>query len=548
MPKLTIDNREVEVDSGATILDAAEKLGIEIPTMCFLKGHKASTSCMVCLVKVEGLDGFVPSCGTIARDGMRVESDSEDVRQARRAALELLLSDHLGDCIGPCQITCPARMNIPLMIRQIAAGKLRDAIATVKKDIALPAVLGRICPKPCERACRRVAFDEAVSICLLKRYVADLDLQSAKPYLPACKPRQGKRVAIVGAGSAGLAAAYYLQQDGFPCTLFDEHESAGGGLRYAVSEEQLPRDVLDKEIALIEKLGVQFQGQTRIGTALPMEDLRSDFDAVFIAVGELKEGVPEWMGLETGPNGIAINAKTYETNLAGVFAGGDAVRKRRLTVRAVADGKEAAVSIGQYLSGRLITGATRAFNTHIGKLKDGEIEKFIAGASKSPRVTPAQKGYGFTDEQARKEAARCLHCDCRKAQTCKLRQYAYDYGARPARYKGERRAFVQHVQSRTNCRLGKDSALPEVQVGGSGSIGAGDVIYEPGKCIDCGLCIQIASEAGETLGLTFIGRGFNVRVAVPFGRSIAEGLKRVAGQCVAACPTGALAFKLNRES
>jgi NADPH-dependent glutamate synthase beta subunit-like oxidoreductase len=572
MPKLTIDNREVEVDSGATILDAAEKLGIEIPTMCFLKGHKASTSCMVCLVKVEGLDGFVPSCGTIARDGMRVESDSEDVRQARRAALELLLSDHLGDCIGPCQITCPARMNIPLMIRQIAEGSLRDAIATVKKDIALPAVLGRICPKPCERACRRVAFDEAVSICLLKRYVADIDLQSAKPYLPACKPRQGKKVAIVGAGPAGLAAAYYLQQDGFSCTLFDEHESAGGGLRYAVSEEQLPRDVLDKEIALIKKLGVQFQGQTRIGTPASvsawqpqaqlgdgsakrsfikrrsMEDLRSDFDAVFIAVGELKEGVPEWMGLETGPNGIAINAKTYETNLAGVFAGGDAVRKRRLTVRAVADGKEAAVSIGQYLSGRLITGATRAFNTHIGKLKDGEIEKFIAGASKSPRVTPAQKDYGFTDEQARDEAARCLHCDCRKAQTCKLRQYAHDYGARPARYKGERRAFVQHVQSRTNGRLDKDSALPDVQVGGSGSIGAGDVIYEPGKCIDCGLCIQITSEAGETLGLTFIGRGFNVRVAVPFGRSIAEGLKRVAGKCVEACPTGALAFKLNRQS
>jgi NADPH-dependent glutamate synthase beta subunit-like oxidoreductase len=383
-----------------------------------------------------------------------------------------------------------------------------------------------------------VAFDEAVSICLLKRYVADIDLQSAKPYLPACKPRQGKKVAIVGAGPAGLAAAYYLQQDGFSCTLFDEHESAGGGLRYAVSEEQLPRDVLDKEIALIKKLGVQFQGQTRIGTPASvsawqpqaqlgdgsakrffikrrsMEYLRSDFDAVFIAVGELKEAVPEWMGLETGPNGIAINAKTYETNLAGVFAGGDAVRKRRLTVRAVADGKEAAVSIGQYLSGRLITGATRAFNTHIGKLKDGEIEKFIAGASKSPRVTPAQKDYGFTDEQACDEAARCLHCDCRKAQTCKLRQYA--------------------LQSRTNGRLDKDSALPDVQVGGSGSIGAGDVIYEPGKCIDCGLCIQITSEAGETLGLTFIGRGFNVRVAVPFGRSIAEGLKRVAGKCVEA--------------
>ncbi len=207
MPKLLIDNREVEVDNGATILDAAGKLGIEIPTMCFLKDYKPSTSCMVCVVKIEGLAALVPACGTVVKDGMRVESNSEEVLQARRAALELLLSDHLGDCLGPCQVICPARMNIPLMIRQIAAGKFQDAIATVKKDIALPAVLGRICPKPCEKGCRRAVFDEAVSICLLKRYVADLDLQSANPYLPPCKPTENTRVAIVGAGPAGLAAA-----------------------------------------------------------------------------------------------------------------------------------------------------------------------------------------------------------------------------------------------------------------------------------------------------------------------------------------------------
>lgn len=517
MPRLSIDNREVEVPDGATILDAAVKLGIDIPTMCFMKGYQPSTSCMVCVVKVDGRDVLLPACGTLARDGMRIESDCEEVHQARKTALELLLSDHVGDCLGPCNMICPAQMNIPLMIRQISAGKLRDAIETVKKDIALPAVLGRICPKPCERGCRRAVIDEAVSICLLKRYVADVDLESAKPYSPTCKPVQDKRVAIIGAGPAGLAAAYYLQQAGFGCTVFDDHEQPGGMLRYGVPEEDLPRDVLNKEIAQIEKLGLTFEGKTRISNSASLEKLRKDFDAVFVAVGALDAGDAESIGLKTSPKGIAIEGKTYQTNLPGVFAGGDAVRKRRLTVRAVADGKEAAESISQYLSGGVVTSPARPFNTRIGKIEDGEKERFAACASNSPRVTVSRKGEGFTDEQARQEAARCLHCDCRKADTCKLRQYAQDYGARSARYKSERRLFVQQAQH------------PKI-------------IYESGKCIDCGLCIQIAAKAGEELGLTFVGRGFDVRVAVPFDRSIADGLKQSAAECVAACPTGALAF------
>jgi ferredoxin len=249
-----------------------------------------------------------------------------------------------------------------------------------------------------------------------------------------------------------------------------------------------------------------------------MEDLRKDFDAVFVAIGQPQEGDAGLMGLETATNGIAINGRTYETNLPGVFAAGGAVRKSRLAVRAVADGKEAAVAIGQFLSGHRVTGSSKPFNTRIGKLKEGEIEQFAADASEGPRQTPSPEGAGFTDAQAHDEAARCLHCDCRKPENCKLRQYARQYGAKPNRYKGERRSFFQQLQHP-------------------------DVIYESGKCINCGLCIQIASESGESLGMTFIGRGFDVRVAVPFDHSIAEGLKRAAKQCVEACPTGALAFR-----
>jgi ferredoxin len=518
MPKITIDGREVEVAAGATILDAAEKLGIEIPTMCYLRGHEPTTSCMVCVVKVAGAASLVPACGTPVREGMQVENDCDEVREARRGALELLLSDHVGDCVGPCQMGCPAHMNIPLMIRQIAAGNLADAIATVKRDIALPAVLGRICPAPCERVCRRKQHDDAVSICLLKRYVADVDLEQMSPYVPEPVATRAKRVAIVGAGPAGLAVAYYVRRSGFECTVFDDHGEPGGMLRYGVPEEELPRDILDREIASLKQVGIEFRMQSRVGVTVSLRELREQYDAVFLGVGELKSGDAESLGIDVPDDAVKIDMRTYETRVPGLFAGGDIVRKRRLTVRAVADGKEAAEAIAQYLSGAEVTGPARTFNSRMGALQDGEMERFLEPVSSEPRRKPSGAAGGLSDEQAREESERCLHCDCRKPDACLLRQYAQDYDAKQTRYKAERRPFTQQ------------SEHPEV-------------IYEPGKCIDCGICIQIASESQEALGLTFVGRGFDVRVAVPFDASLADGLHAAAERCVAACPTGALAFK-----
>jgi predicted molibdopterin-dependent oxidoreductase YjgC len=185
-----------------------------------------------------------------------------------------------------------------------------------------------------------------------------------------------------------------------------------------------------------------------------------------------------------------------------------------MAVRAVADGKAAAASIDQFLAGQPVVGAPKLYTTRIGRLHEGEIAAFMAGASDAARVEPA--GDGFSDDEARAEAARCLHCDCRKPASCRLRRYAEAYGASPAHFRGERRRFEQHARH------------PEV-------------LFEPGKCIDCGLCVQIAASAGEALGLTFIGRGFSVRVGVPFGESLADALATVARECAAACPTGALA-------
>lgn len=518
MPALTLNGRSLQVEPGTTILDAAARLGVEIPTLCFLRGLEPATHCMLCVVKVKGVQGLVPACAAVVTDGMEVTTEDPEVRRARQTALELLLSDHVGDCMAPCQLGCPARMHIPRMLRAIAAGDLGGAIEVVKADIVLPAVLGRICPAPCEKACRRGKVDQPVSICLLKRFAADTDMAAASPYLPRPHASRGKRVAIIGAGPAGLAAAYTLQRDGFDCTVFDDRDKAGGMLRYGVPRERLPLDVLDREIGLIPGLGVRFRPGVRVGPDVSLGQLRRDYDAVFVAVGQSAVEQARTWGLNAGPKGLVVDSRTYQTHIQGVFAGGDAVRGRRLAVRSVADGKDAALCIRQLLIGQPVTGPERPFNTHMGTLSDEEQQRLLALASDQARTSPSGPDGGLTPDQARQEASRCLHCDCRKAEACRLRECSRAYDARPTRFKGIRRPLVLNTSHP-------------------------DVIYESGKCIDCGLCVRITEQAKERLGLAFVGRGFDVRVAVPLDADLAAGLTETARRCVEACPTGALSLR-----
>jgi len=519
MPKLIIDGISYDFQQGETILDVAQKANIDIPSLCFMKKYPPSTSCMVCIVKAR--DRIVPSCATKAEDGMVVESETSEIHEARRTALELLLSDHVGDCISPCNNICPAEMNIPLMIRQIISNDLRGAIATVKRDIPIPAILGRICPAPCEKGCRRGDYDDPVSICLLKRYVADVDLLSESQYLPNCLTSNGKKVAIIGGGPAGLSSAYFLMKKGYNCTIFDDHEKLGGALRYKVPDDRLPKYVVDMEIETIIKLGLEFKPNTKIDIETQVESLLSKFDAVVIATGQTDDSFIK---------GLAIDRQSMQSKIKGLFVAGNAVgRKANMAVRSVADGKVVANSIDQYLSDLPVIGIRKAFTTRIGKLSDSEMKIFAKNASQDQRYEPSGIGgkavrlcpednLGFSDEEAVLESLRCLHCDCRKADSCKLRIYSEIYNANPNRYRGERRQFEQQNQHDI-------------------------VIYESGKCISCGLCIKIASSAKEPLGLTFIGRGFNVRVGVPFNQTIEKGLQKVARECVEACPTGAMVFK-----
>jgi predicted molibdopterin-dependent oxidoreductase YjgC len=235
MIRLKIDHSEIEVAEGTTVLEAARQQGINIPSMCYMKGYGNHTSCMVCMVKDNKNGSLIPSCSLKATDGMDISASDPDVLVSRRQALELLMSDHVGDCEAPCSLACPAGMDIPLMNRLIGEGRFTDALNVVKKEIALPFVLGYICPAPCEKACRRKQVDDAVSVCLLKRFSAatgtDNRAVEATAKSNKDKSKAAKKVAIIGSGPAGLAAAYYLQIYGHSCTVYDKSADPGGTQR-----------------------------------------------------------------------------------------------------------------------------------------------------------------------------------------------------------------------------------------------------------------------------------------------------------------------------
>jgi ferredoxin len=523
--EVTIDGRPVQVQPGQTLLHAAAQLGIEIPTVCFLDRCGPLTSCLVCLVKcqVNGQARLVPSCATKAQPGMIVESETPEVHEARRTALELLLSDHVGDCLSPCHRICPLHLNIPQMLRQVESGQLQDAVHTVRTALPLPAVLGRLCHHPCEGGCRRGNWDEPAAIREVERHVADAGLEMADPFVPPRKALSGKSVAIIGAGPAGLAAADRLLQQGHACTVVDRNPKAGGSLRTQVSEEGLPAEVLDKELAGLERLGLQYKLGVEFGTVVTLDGLQRGFDAILLTVSELARGEGASFGVTLTAAGIKVDARTYQASVPGVFAAGSAIKQVKHLVRAMAEGRAAAECVDAFLSGAAIVRRDKVFSSVMGRLERPEVEAFASHALAGPRQQPHCGGCaGFNTDQAQTESGRCMHCDCRAEGNCALQRYASQYGADPGRFRDKRRPFEQYVQH-------------------------GGVIYEPGKCILCGICVRLAEQAAEPLGLAFVGRGFDVRITTPFNRTIEEGLQKVAADCVEHCPTGALVFRETRE-
>ncbi|MBQ3045222.1 MAG: FAD-dependent oxidoreductase [Clostridia bacterium] len=309
--KLTINGKEVVGNKGETILNIAAANGIDIPNLCYNGQLKLYGACGLCLVEAEGSPKLMRACATLAQDGMNVSCETPRVKKARKIALELIMSDHEGDCVAPCSLNCPAHTDIQGYLKAIANGDDKEAVKIIKEKIPIPASIGRVCPHPCESNCRRRLVEEPLSVAFLKAFAADNDLASDDPYTAVCDEATGKKVAIIGGGPAGLTAAYYIRLAGHSVTIYEAMPEMGGMLRYGIPEYRLPKAVLAKEVEAIAKLGVEMKNNIKVGKDISFDEIKSGADAVLVTVGAWK--------------GSSIRCKGEE--LDGVLSGIDFLRE-----------------------------------------------------------------------------------------------------------------------------------------------------------------------------------------------------------------------------
>lgn len=207
--------------------------------------------------------------------------------------------------VAPCSNACPAHLDVATYVEFVKERRFEESLDVIRNMTCLPGTLGRVCVRPCESNCRRANLDEPISIKYLKRFVADWELD--RRHAPPLGQAEGKKetpVAIVGAGPAGLSCAYYLAQKGYPVTVFERFGAPGGMAAWGIPDYRLPRDILNREVGIIQEMGVEIRYNTDVGSDITFKDIAEQFKAIFIGVGAQTNTPMRVEGEDAGYNGF----------------------------------------------------------------------------------------------------------------------------------------------------------------------------------------------------------------------------------------------------
>ncbi|WP_275723936.1 FAD-dependent oxidoreductase [Vibrio furnissii] len=324
MVLITLNGKPCHVDPHQSLWLAAQQCGVIIPCLCGSEGIQHH--CGLCDVEVDGA-GIVSARDCKPRDGMVVTTNSTALELRRKHRLETLLDNPNITCsLPPCQVACPAKVDVQLYLSLIANNELQQAVDVIKNTLPMPLSIGRVCPAFCEHKCLRRNVDEPLAIRQLKRYAADYDVTAAPSLQPERKPAKGKKIAIVGAGPGGLSCGYFLGREGYEVDIFEAMPQAGGWLRYGIPEFRLPKAILDQEIELLCQHGVTLHTGQVLGEDFTLSALSQQYSAVCLAVGASQASAMAYAG----------------SDLAGCFLGVDFLKDHVLE-RKLALGRKVAV-------------------------------------------------------------------------------------------------------------------------------------------------------------------------------------------------------------
>jgi heterodisulfide reductase subunit A-like polyferredoxin len=332
--------------------------------------------------------------------------------------------------IPPCTATCPLHCNAQGYVALISQGKFKEALALVREKLPFPGILAYACSHSCERECKKIEEDRPISICNLKRFLVDTVEEPEFEFTPS--EERGQNVAIIGGGPAGLTAAFDLKKMGYRVTLFESRNELGGLLTHGFPSYRLPREVIEKDLSVIQKMGVDVRLNTEVGKDISSDALYQSFDAIFIATGPSSaESMTESLkGLKRTRRGtIRVDPLSLETGLKGVFAGGDLITGPGTIVESMAHGRRGAISIDRYLRGENLTQGREHEGRQVSPLRSVLPDSKRDEREVLPNMVKPL-GAGLTMEEAMEEAKRCLNCggcsDCGEcAKYCQPKAIVY---------------------------------------------------------------------------------------------------------------------------